>query len=176
MSADYEEYATRLHFNGAYRHPEIFFRACRGASGAFVDVGAGDGAKLRAALDVGALVEFSTVVAFDVSSKRVSRLLRLVPEAISALGDAQHIPLPDGSVDFYYSDQVIEHVPDDVAMARDILRVLSPGGRGLIGSVVKGKGAWYFYRCNGKWRIDPTHLREYDSLDQFIGLFRSVGL
>lgn len=174
--ADYEQYAERPQFHGAYTHHSIFFRALQRSSGAFADVGAGDGGKLRSALDAGALSNFSTIIAIDLSQERVKRLRRLVPEAKSQVGDAQALPLPDESIDFYYSDQVIEHVPNDVAAAREIYRVLKEGARGLIGSVVKRKGAWYFYRCNGQWRIDPTHIREYGSLEEYTRLFRSVGL
>ncbi len=173
---DWERYAAHPNFHGAYQNPAIFSRAVKGASGTFVDVGAGDGSTLRNALDTGDLVRFQNIYAFDVSNERVNRMLRLVPEAKAAVGDAQRVPLPDESIDFYYSNQVIEHVPDDRAMASEILRLLKPGGRGFVGSVVKARGAWYFYRCNGQWRCDPTHLREYESLDQYAALFRSVGL
>jgi predicted SAM-dependent methyltransferase len=44
--------------------------------------------------------------------------------------DGTHLPLPDGSVDFFYSNQLMEHLHPDDAQAQldEIYRVLSPGG------------------------------------------------
>ena len=35
---------------------------------------------------------------------------------------------------------------------------------------------WYFYRCNGKWTLDPTHVREYTKESQLIEKLVSAGL
>jgi SAM-dependent methyltransferase len=43
-------------------------------------------------------------------------------------GVAEALPLPDGSIDLVLSRQVLEHVPDLPAGARECLRVLAPGG------------------------------------------------
>ena len=39
-----------------------------------------------------------------------------------------HIPVPDGTFDFVFSDQVLEHVMDQRAVITEIVRVLKPGG------------------------------------------------
>ena len=44
-------------------------------------------------------------------------------------GDAERLPFPDDAFDFVYSWGVIHHSPDTAAAAREILRVLRPGGR-----------------------------------------------
>lgn len=46
-----------------------------------------------------------------------------------AVGDAENLPFPDGSFDIVYSWGVIHHSPDTPTAAREILRVLRPGGR-----------------------------------------------
>ncbi len=179
MTANYERYAEASPYLLEYLLPPIYhdtLAATSGVSGMYIEVGAGDGGKLRSAIDAGLLSRFSTIRAFDISSTRVARMARYVPEAHPEVGDAQCTPLPDGSVGFYYSDQVIEHVPDDSKMARDMHRLLSPGGHGLVGSVVKAKGAWYFYRCNGNWALDPTHVREYPSAEAYAKIFEDAGL
>jgi SAM-dependent methyltransferase len=43
--------------------------------------------------------------------------------------DVTSLTLPDNSVDLLVSSEVLEHVPDLKAAAREITRVLSPGGR-----------------------------------------------
>lgn len=176
LSADFEKYA-RAHpqFHGDYRYPAIYYRAIAGIGGNYVDVGAGDGGKLKAAIEAGTLRAFRHLRAFDISAVRVEHLRKLIPDVIAAQADALKLPIADESIDFYYSDQVIEHVPDDGAMVREMWRVLASGARGVVGSVIKKPGAWYFYRNGGQWRIDPTHLREYASLDQFQQLFTAAG-
>ncbi len=45
------------------------------------------------------------------------------------VADAENLPFADGSFDHVYSWGVIHHSPDTPAAAREILRVLRPGGR-----------------------------------------------
>jgi len=177
MTVDYERYAReRPIFWGEVEYPAIFSDAIAGVAGTYVDIGAGDGGQIRSALDQGLLSNFSRIVAIDISSERIARMRPLLPEVEGFVGDAQALPLPDGSVDFAYSSQVIEHVPDDLAMAREIRRVLAPGGVAVVGSALRLRGAWYFYRCNGRWVLDPTHVREYESVEQYGAVFARAGL
>jgi len=66
---------------------------------------------------------------------------------------------------------VIEHVHNDEEMVREIRRVLAPNGIVYLSTVFKKWYGWYFYRCNGKWTLDPTHLREYNHDEQLLDVF-----
>lgn len=48
-------------------------------------------------------------------------------EIVNAAGES--IPLPDSTFDLILSHEVIEHVQDDRAAVREMIRVLKPGGR-----------------------------------------------
>jgi ubiquinone/menaquinone biosynthesis C-methylase UbiE len=50
------------------------------------------------------------------------------PELVQQ-GDIEHLPYADGSFDVVFLNEVLEHVPDDLAGLREIHRVLAPGGR-----------------------------------------------
>jgi SAM-dependent methyltransferase len=54
-------------------------------------------------------------------------------------GDAANIPLPDGSVDAVWLSTVIHHIPHLDAAAREIRRVVRPGGTVLIRSAFAGR-------------------------------------
>lgn len=57
---------------------------------------------------------------------------RLAAEGFGAqlqVADAEHLPFSEGSFDVVYSWGVIHHSPDTPACAKEIVRVLRPGGR-----------------------------------------------
>jgi ubiquinone/menaquinone biosynthesis C-methylase UbiE len=45
------------------------------------------------------------------------------------VSDVERLPFPDNSFDFVYSWGVIHHTPDTQSAAREVVRVLRPGGR-----------------------------------------------
>ena len=47
-------------------------------------------------------------------------------------GDAQSLPFADGAFDAVVTLDMMEHVPDDAAVAREVFRCLAPGGRLLV--------------------------------------------
>lgn len=91
----------------------------------FMEVGAGDCALSRR---VAGHVERAYAV--DVS-EAVMRGGRRVPNVVTVLSDGVIIPVPEGSVDVAFTNQLMEHLhPRDAAAQLDeIYRALAPGGR-----------------------------------------------
>lgn len=52
--------------------------------------------------------------------------------------DIQRLPLRDGAFDFILCIHVLEHIPDDFAAMREMLRVCRPGGRAIINVPLRG--------------------------------------
>ena len=74
------------------------------------------------------------------------------------------------------SANLLEHVPDDRDVAREIARILRPGGWWYVSSVAKRQRAWWLYTVHGERRLDPTHVREYRSANEFAAALRVPGL
>jgi SAM-dependent methyltransferase len=83
--------------------------------------------------------------------------------------------LPNHSFDFVICSQLIEHVEDDSALILEIRRLLKNGGIAYLSSVVKKRYAIYFYLKDGSFKLDPTHIREYRSVNEFATLVSSKG-
>jgi SAM-dependent methyltransferase len=77
------------------------------------------------------------------------RSAELDPEAIASIralvGDpverleGPHLPYPDGSFDLVVVVDLLEHLEDDATLARELARVLVPGGR-LVANVPHARG------------------------------------
>ena len=134
------------------------------------DLGAGDGGTLWP-LDLAGLVG-ETIYAVDISAEHVALCERLSPKVEGIVSDVAHVEaLADESVDAVISSQVIEHLPDDRVLAPEIARLLKPGGWFYVSSVIRGPRAFWLYKgkppAPGRWQLDPTHMREYESEEDF---------
>lgn len=135
----------------------------------FLEIGAGD-----CSLSVEIARTARHVYALDVSES-ISSLAERPANLERVISDGVSIPVPAGSVDFAYSNQLMEHLhPDDAfEQLRNIIRALAPGGR---------------YACitpnrlNGPHDVsshfDPEatgfHIKEY-TVTELTRLFRAAG-
>lgn len=56
----------------------------------------------------------------------------MLPDSPLQLAASENLPYPDDAFDLILSHEVIEHVHDDRATAREMVRTLKPGGRIVI--------------------------------------------
>jgi SAM-dependent methyltransferase len=143
------------------------------------DLGAGDGGTLWP-LDRAGLVG-ETIYAVDISAEHVALCERLSPKVRGIVSDVAHVDkLADESIDAVVSSQVIEHLPDDRVLAPEIARILKPGGWFYVSSVIRGAHAFWLYKgkppAPERWQLDPTHMREYESEEQFRSVLEHPGL
>lgn len=64
----------------------------------------------------------------DLSAPYIERARRSLPDVTFTVGPADSVPYPDAFFDAVLLLDVLEHVPDDAAVLREIARVLRPGG------------------------------------------------
>ncbi len=92
-----------------------------------LDVGCGIGGSSRVlAKDYG-----FDVTAVTISPQQVARAQQLTPEELSAkflVDDAMALSFPDASFDVVWSVEAGPHMPDKAVFAKELLRVLKPGG------------------------------------------------
>ena len=133
-----------------------------------LDIGCGDGALLFALNNLG-LLDGRKVTAIDIDPERLERLKKISATILPIVGDACNMNMiEESSFDFVISTQVIEHVSDDRMMLNEISRVMKPRAVLFLSTVLKSPNAWYRYRNEGKWVLDPTHKREYTSERQLL--------
>ncbi|PSN19152.1 SAM-dependent methyltransferase [filamentous cyanobacterium CCP5] len=93
-----------------------------------LDVGCGIGGSSRIlARDYG-----FAVTGITISPQQVARAKQLTPAEVNAqfhVDDALKLSYPDASFDVVWSVEAGPHMPDKAAYAREMLRVLKPGGR-----------------------------------------------
>jgi SAM-dependent methyltransferase len=92
------------------------------------------------------------VIGLEYDFERAAEARRNSPHIINAASES--IPLPSGKFDLILSHEVIEHVQDDQAAIREMVRLLKPGGRAVIFCPNRGypfethgiywKGRYYF--------------------------------
>ncbi len=79
-------------------------------------------------------------------------------------GSVTELPFPDGSFQFVFCTEVMEHIPDHHKATSEISRVLSSGGLALISTPTPPAP------------FDPHHVREGYSLEEITELLAAHGL
>lgn len=99
--------------------------ATRPANGWALDIGAAAGGNTRVLRSAGwdtLAVEYTEVGATLAKGRGLT----------AVRGDATKLPLADGSLGLVVAFDVLEHIDDDLAAAREIVRCLRPGGHLLV--------------------------------------------
>jgi SAM-dependent methyltransferase len=135
----------------------------------FLEVGAGD---CRLSLAVSGLVR--KVVAVDVTTELVD--FRTFPQNFALhLSDGTSIPVPGSSVDFVFSNALMEHVhPDDaIEQLHNIAAALKPGGLYYCITPNRITGP---HDVSAYFDEEPRgfHLKEYSFSDLY-SIFKSAG-
>jgi 2-polyprenyl-3-methyl-5-hydroxy-6-metoxy-1,4-benzoquinol methylase len=140
------------------------------------DLGCGDGRLLFALHKKGLLNSCGLITGVDISPKRIERLKSELPFVKGVVSDASSVEMYSSCYfDYIICSQVIEHVKDDRVLVAEIKRLLKSGGLAFISSVTKHWYGLYLYKNAGKYRLDPTHVREYASADEFVDLMKTSG-
>lgn len=112
------------------------------------------------------------IIGIDQSEIALKIIKKNYPFVETRCADVIQTELPNSAVDTVLSTMTIEHV-DDVKMLKEVNRILESDGYFFVTSVVKKPWAIYFYKNdNGESVIEPSHLREYESVESFTNLLK----
>jgi len=134
--------------SGQQRRLEMIARAAgEGLRGVILENGCGVGMYAQHLAQFG-----GTVIGLEFDFQRAAEARIHSPDVLNAAGE--FIPLPASTFDLILSHEVIEHVQDDRAAIREMIRVLKPGGRAAIfcpnrGYPFETHGIYW----NGKYRF-----------------------
>jgi SAM-dependent methyltransferase len=137
----------------------------------FLDLGCGTGAAVRAAAP---LVE--RAVGVDLAAKMIQRARELAgsdARASFVVGDSEHLPFEDGEFTAVLCTSSFHHYPQPSLALSAVARVLSPGGRLVIGD---GTGDLFVARvADGFLRLfDRSHVRLYRT-EELVELLEDAG-
>lgn len=130
-------------------------------AGTACDIGAAGGGNTKVLLRHGwkaAALEYGQAGA-EVGAARGLEVIR---------GDATRLPFADGSLDLVTALDVLEHIPDDDAAVREIVRALKPGGTAII-AVPADPRLWSAHD------VAVDHVRRY-TRDSLVPLFERNGM
>jgi SAM-dependent methyltransferase len=143
-----------------------------------LDVGCGEGRHCFGALERGARV---VGVDLDLAALRMAhgplraRARERNGFGVVLRGDAFHLPFPDASFDRVICSEVMEHVHDYRAAARELSRLLRPGGSAAV-TVPTATSEWLYLRLGDDYFESPGgHIRIFRPRDLAAAL-RDAGL
>ncbi len=139
------------------------------ANATYLEIGPGD-----CALAVEAARRVRQAFAVDVS-REIAAGVHLLKNLELAISDGSSIPVPPGTIDVAYSDQLMEHLhPDDAAaQLQNILASLVPGGVYICITPNRWSGPHDVSRYFDE-EATGFHLHEY-TVGELAPMFREVG-
>lgn len=136
-----------------------------------IDLGCGDGNLLFSLQKKELLSNAEKIIGVDLSPLRIQNLKENIKGAIGIVSDVCNVKRLENEIfDVVISSQVIEHVYNDNELLKEIKRLLKSDGVAYISTVIKKWYGFYIYRRDGRFRLDPTHVREYSSKINFLNL------
>ncbi|MEL7334056.1 MAG: methyltransferase domain-containing protein [Cyanobacteria bacterium J06560_2] len=144
-----------------------------------LDVGCGIGGSSRVlAKDYG-----FDVTAVTISPGQVERATQLTPAGLSAkflVDDAMALSFPDESFDVVWSLEAGPHMPDKAVFARELLRVLKPGGLLVVGDWnqrdARRRPLNWWEKPVMKQLLDQWSHPEFSSIEGFSELLAETGM
>jgi SAM-dependent methyltransferase len=95
--------------------------------------------------------DFSQAIGLDIEFERLQEAQALEPDVVNGIGE--ELPFSSNSFDLILSHEVLEHVQDDGAAIREIVRTLKPGGRLVLFCPNRG----YPFETHGIYRGGVYH-------------------
>lgn len=168
---NWDEYARKYRQLERDSHlPALLVEYLAARAGTAIDVGCGEGDLLDRIAQSYPLWDVS---GFEISSFRAD-IARGRGHRVTDDPDGR---VPTGQFDLAISCHVIEHVADDGRHASQLASLVRPGGAVYVETPLRLPGSWYFRRSpTAGWVLDPTHIREYRSVDELCAVIESVGL
>ncbi len=151
-SGTYESASRLQRFMGNTMLQKFQSRESQRIDSTVLDLGCGTGWFARKFANSGRV---EALVGIDLSPGMLEEARENGPEGINwIVGDAEHLPLPDGSVDLVFSNLMIQWCDDPRAVLRECQRILRPGGFLMVSTLLDGtlrelKAAWH--------AADPGH-------------------
>jgi SAM-dependent methyltransferase len=174
QNRNFREYSKKhIHFYDL-KIPDLLEKAVKSKNSrdfSVVDLGCGDGSLLFSLQKRGLFSNAEKIVGVDLSPQRIKNLRGNVKGAIGIISDACNVKKLENEVfDVVISSQLIEHLPNDIDLLQEIRRLVKGNGVVYISTVIKKWYGFYIYRNKGRFRLDPTHVREYPSKEIFLNL------
>ncbi len=137
----------------AYEHLfHKFVAKLAGKRSSVLDIGSGSGWTSN--------IPHRQIFFVDLSHKNLSELKSDLASPVMA--DANHLPFKDASHEFVIASEILEHLNHPEEAAREIWRVLKPGGKAIISTPYKEKIRYSLcIHCN---KVTPmnAHLHSFD--------------
>ena len=173
MKVTSKNYLKNIHFYTKFIPKNLNYLVKKKEIINMLDLGCGDGAILFALKSLNLLKE-KEVFAVDISKERIDKV-KIIDKrfkCFAANGSNLSTLIKDSTMDLVITTQVIEHVNRPEEFIKEISRILKIGGCLYLTTVYKKWYGWYFYRNAGKWVLDPTHLREYQSEGELLDMLQ----
>ncbi|WP_341582396.1 malonyl-ACP O-methyltransferase BioC [Marinobacter metalliresistant] len=147
------ESASRLQrFMGNTMLQKLLTRNAVAADSGALDLGCGTGWFTR---KLAAMEQVGAVAGVDLSQGMVQEAREKGSQDVDwIIADAEHLPLQDASCDLIFSNLMIQWCEDPRAVFRECRRILRPGGRLMVSSLLDGT----LKELKHAWRAaDPEH-------------------
>lgn len=150
----FDYFAPQNSTNAAYEKLfRKFILRFAGSQDTVVDIGSGSGWTSS--------IPHRHILFVDLSIKNL-RSLKGVSSA-PVLSDAHHLPFKDESQQFIIASEIIEHLNDPGVAAKEIWRVLKPGGKAIVTTPYKERIRYALcIHCNQPTPMN-AHLHSFDS-------------